>query len=67
MGTGFLGLFVKPLGSVFDGVSMSLEGIKKVSQSGSKDTMNIRLPRHLIEKTVFHNEILSNLMKTFNF
>jgi hypothetical protein len=53
VGTGFLGLFVKPLGSVFDGVSMSLEGIKKVSQSGSKDTMNIRLPRHLIEKTVF--------------
>ena len=52
MGKGCLGLFVKPIGSLFDGVSLSLDGIKRISQSGSEKTENIRLPRHLIEKSV---------------
>lgn len=47
-GKGCLGLFAKPVGSVFDGISLSLDSLKRVSQLGSESTFNARLPRHLI-------------------
>lgn len=48
LGKGVVGLFAKPFGSVFDGISISLDGIKRFSQSGSESITNVRLPRHLI-------------------
>ncbi|CAF0714006.1 unnamed protein product [Brachionus calyciflorus] len=47
MGKGFVGLFAKPVGSIFDGVSLTLDGIKRFAQSAEPIT-NVRLPRHLI-------------------
>ena len=48
LGKGVVGLFAKPFGSVFDGISIFLDGIKRFSQSGSESITNVRLPRHLI-------------------
>lgn len=50
IGKGFLGLFAKPMGSLFDGISLSLDGIKRISQSGSEAIKTVRLPRHLINE-----------------
>ncbi len=48
VGKGMIGLFAKPLGSMFDGVSITLDGLKRFAQSGSESVMNTRLPRHLL-------------------
>jgi hypothetical protein len=36
------------MGSLFDGLSLSLDGLKRFAQSGSETVVNVRLPRHLI-------------------
>lgn len=43
------GLIVKPLGSIFDSLSLSLDGLKRFAQSGSEQIASMRLPRHLIQ------------------
>lgn len=48
LGKGIAGLFAKPFGSVFDGISLSLDGLKRFAQAGSESIVSIRLPRHLI-------------------
>lgn len=48
MGKGLAGFVSKPVGSVFDGVSISLDGLKRFALSGSEPVTNIRLPRHLV-------------------
>lgn len=52
VGKGLTGLFAKPVGSVFDGLSLSLDSLKRFAQSGSEPTVNMRLPRHLINDVV---------------
>lgn len=52
LGKGVAGLFAKPVGSVFDGLSLSLDSLKRVSQAGSDTISNARLPRHLINDVV---------------
>lgn len=48
MGKGFAGFVSKPIGSVLDGVSLTLDGLKRFALSGSEPITNIRLPRHLV-------------------
>lgn len=50
VGKGLLGLFAKPVGSVFDGISISLDGLKRFAQAGLETVINTRLPRHLIHE-----------------
>jgi len=49
IGKGVSGFFVKPTGSLFDGLSLSLDGIKRFAQSGSETITSMRQPRHLIK------------------
>lgn len=59
LGKGSIGLFAKPVGSLFDGVSLSLDSLKRFSQTGQVETANIRFPRHLINDVVKqHTKIL---------
>ena len=52
IGKGLIGIIAKPLSSLFDGISMTFDGLKR-SQGGSNSVVNhTRLPRHLIEKIV---------------
>ena len=46
VGQGLLGVFVKPMGSLFDGLSLSLDGLKRFAMSGSEQIVNGRLPCH---------------------
>jgi vacuolar protein sorting-associated protein 13A/C len=48
IGKGLTGFFTKPMSSVFDGVSITFDGIKRHSQSGDETVQQIRLPRHLL-------------------
>lgn len=48
MGKGLAGFVSKPVGSIFDGVSLTLDGLKRFALSGSEPIANIRLPRHLV-------------------
>jgi vacuolar protein sorting-associated protein 13A/C len=50
-GKGLIGFFAKPLASIFDGVSMTFDGLKR-SQVDSEVVHHTRLPRHLIRKIV---------------
>ena len=50
VGKGLAGLFAKPIGSVFDSISITLDGLKRFAQSGSESIVNTRLPRHLINE-----------------
>ena len=52
VGKGFAGFFTKPLSSLFDGVSITLDGLKRFSQSGAEVVRHTRLPRHLINRIV---------------
>lgn len=52
VGRGLIGFFTKPLGSVFDGASMTFDGLKRFSQSGSEVVHQTRLPRHLLKDIV---------------
>lgn len=54
---GVAGLFAKPVGSVFDGLSLSLDSLKRFSQAGSDSIANARLPRHLINDVVKYQYI----------
>ncbi len=47
IGKGVSGFVVKPMGSLFDGISMSLDGLKRFAQS--EPVTSMRLPRHLIK------------------
>lgn len=49
IGKGTLGLVAKPIGSLFDGASLTLEGIQRLAQSGSNVVTQKRLPRHLLQ------------------
>lgn len=51
-GKGVAGLFAKPFGSVFDGISITLDGLKRFAHSGSESIVSVRLPRHLISNVV---------------
>ncbi len=50
LGKGCIGLFTKPIGSIFDGISQTLDGLKRFSQSGSEQIVNFRLPRYLLNE-----------------
>jgi hypothetical protein len=51
-GKGLLGLLAKPIGSVFDGASITFDSLKRFSQSGAESIHQMRLPRHLIHDIV---------------
>lgn len=48
VGKGIIGLFTKPIGSIFDGMSVSLDSIRRFAQSGRSTEYSTRLPRHLL-------------------
>lgn len=52
LGKGVAGLFAKPVGAVFDGISLSLDSLKRSSQTGFEAISSVRLPRHLINEVV---------------
>lgn len=37
---------------MFDGISITLDGLKRFAHSGSESIIGIRLPRHLISNVV---------------
>lgn len=49
IGKGISGFVVKPTGSLFDGMSISLDGIRRFAQSGSEPITSMRPARHLIK------------------
>jgi hypothetical protein len=52
IGKGLIGTIAKPISSLFDGISMTFDVLKR-SQGGTNAVVNhTRLPRHLIEKIV---------------
>ena len=60
-------MFVKPVGGVFDSVSVLLDGFRRATQSDIKSVERIRLPRHSIPSEVsFYLDFFSVLkLQTF--
>ena len=52
IGKGLLGFVAKPVGSLFDSLSLTLDGLKRFSQAGSEIILQTRLPRHLVSNGV---------------
>ena len=50
IGKGLVGVIAKPLSSLFDGASMTFDGLKR--SQGSSPVTHTRLPRHLIDQIV---------------
>ncbi len=52
VGKGLLGIIAKPVGGIFDSVSLILEGIGRASEMGEEVVVRVRIPRFIDPKVV---------------
>ena len=57
---GTTGILIKPLGGVFDSVSVVFDGCRRITTYGVTDDTRTRLPRHCLPNMVKHPVILSS-------